>query len=91
MKYIKTYETKSEFEKGEYVKLKDMSFFDADTYEYVHIPDEGKIIKIEGSILVLLMRNGQIMEYTIYNVLRKMTIDEIEIFELDLSRNKYNM
>jgi hypothetical protein len=92
MKYIKTYESKcSKFKVGEYVKLINMSFNDEDTFEFVNIPDKGKIIKIKDDRYFLLVENGQIMEYNIFNILRKMTIKEIEDFELNISKNKYNI
>jgi len=106
MKYIKTFEKQhlqwydAEFPKwgseisheiGEYIKLKDMSFYD--NGEFIYIPDKGKIINLKdrGLLLVVLMENGQILEFTYINFERLLTTKEIEELELKLDALKYNL
>ena len=88
MKYLKTFESSNnslKISKGDYVVV-DKNYFVDKKEKY------GKIIKNEDSYTFLvLLPNGYDIWCQYHMFIRKMNTKEIEQFEFELEKNKYNL
>lgn len=93
MKYIKTFENrfKQKYEFGDYIYFEELEDFSDGMRKVIK---SGKIIgkSVNGNMYDILTddENNTILIYE-FDMIRKMTPEEIEKFKTEISANKYNL